>query len=125
MQEQGGNGGAFFFNVNVVFLSQIAIYGLALRVVLARGLGDEGLGTYSLFFLVAIVVGGIANLGVGLGNIYFLNKGTHSYRVLLAGTLFVLATTSVLTWLVVAAPRLLAEPNLFVSARPFWPYAAP
>ena len=126
MQEQGGNGGAFFFNVNVVFLSQIAIYGLAfgLRVVLARGLGDEGLGTYSLFFLVAIVVGGIANLGVGLGNIYFLNKGTHSYRVLLAGTLFVLATTSVLTWLLVAAYGLIAEPNLFVSGRAFWLYAA-
>jgi len=126
MQEQGGDGGTFFFNVNVVFLSQIAIYGLAfgLRVVLARGLGDEGLGTYSLFFLVAIVVGGIANLGVGLGNIYFLNKGTHSYRVLLAGTLFVLATTSVLTWLLVAAYGLIAEPNLFVSGRPFWLYAA-
>ncbi|MEE8345785.1 MAG: polysaccharide biosynthesis C-terminal domain-containing protein [Dehalococcoidia bacterium] len=126
MQERGGSGNTFIFNVNVVFVSQIAIYGLAfgLRVVLARGLGDEGLGTYSLFFLVAIIVGGIANLGVGLGNIYFLNKGTHSYRVLLAGTLLVLAVTSVLTWLLVAAYGLIAEPNLFVSGRSFWLYAA-
>src|SRR5438876_6799691 len=85
------------FNVNVVFLSQIAIYGLAfgLRVVLARGLGDEGLGTYSLFFVAVLTAGGIANLGVGLGNIYFLNKGTYYYGVLLAGSLFVLGAASV------------------------------
>src|SRR3989304_4306227 len=124
MQEQGGNGGAFFFNVNVVFLSQIAIYGLAfgLRVILARGLGDEGLGTYSLFFLAVIVAGGVINLGVGLGNIFFLNKGTHAYRVLLANSLFVLTGTSVLTWVLIAAYGLIAEPELFVSGRTFWLY---
>jgi stage V sporulation protein B len=126
MQEMGGSRGNFFLNVNLVFLSQIAIYGLAfgLRIVLARGLGDEGLGTYSLFFLVVIVVGGIVNLGVGLGNIFFLNKGTYSYGALLAGTLFVLAVTSALTWALVAALGLIAEPHLFVSGRAFWLYAA-
>lgn len=126
MQEQGESRGGFFFNVNLVFLSQIATYGLAfaLRIVLARGLGDSGLGTYSLFFLAVIVAGGIVNLGVGLGNIFFLNKGTHSYRVLLASTLFVLAVTSVLTWVLVAAYGLIAEPQLFVSGRAFWLYAA-
>ena len=75
------------FSVNLVFLSQIVIYGLAfgLRVVLARGLGDDGLGTYSLFFNAVLVAGGILNLGVGLGNIYFLNKGQYSYETLLSG----------------------------------------
>ncbi len=39
------SGRGFLFNVNLVFLSQVAIYGLAfvLRVILARGLGDDGL----------------------------------------------------------------------------------
>ena len=126
MQAQGGSRGSFFLNVNVVFLSQIVTYGLAfgLRVVLARGLGDEGLGTYSLFFLAVIVAGGIVNLGVGLGTIFFLNKGTHSYSVLLAGSLFVLAVTSVLTWILIAAYGLIAEPQLLVSGRTFWLYAA-
>src|SRR3989304_6831150 len=125
MQEQGGNGGAFFFNVNVVFLSQIAIYGLAfgLRVVLARGLGDEGLGTYSLFFLVVLVAGGVGNLGVGLGNIYFLNKRTYSYGALLANTLFVLGAASAVAWLLVLAYGGLSEPELFVKGRTFWLYA--
>src|SRR3990172_3540716 len=73
------------FNVNLVFVSQIAIYGLAfgLRVLLARGLGDDGLGTYSLFFNAVLVSSGVANLGVGLGNIYFLNKGTYTFETLL------------------------------------------
>jgi O-antigen/teichoic acid export membrane protein len=126
MQDEGGIRGSFFLNVNIVFLSQIAIYGLAfgLRVVLARGLGDSGLGTYSLFFLAVIVAGGVAILGVGLGNIYFLNKGTHSYRLLLASSLSVLAATSALTWALVAAYGLIAEPELIVSGRTFWLYAA-
>ena len=124
MREQGGTPDSFFLNLNLVFLSQVVTYGLAfgLRIVLARGLGDEGLGTYSLFFLAVIVAGGIVNLGVGLGNIFFLNKGTHSYRVLLANSLFVLTVTSVLTWVLIAAYGLIAEPELFVSGRTFWLY---
>ncbi len=126
MQDQGDTRGSFFLDVNLVFVSQIAIYGLAfaLRIVLARSLGDEGLGTYALFFLAVIVAGGVANLGVGLGNIFFLNKGTHSYGALLSSTLFVLAATSLLTWLLTAAYGLIAQPELFVSGRAFWLYAA-
>ena len=117
---------ALLFNVNLVFLSQIAIYGLAfaLRVVLARGLGDDGLGTYSLFFVAVLVAGGVANLGVGLGNIYFLNKGTYPYEALLSGSLLVLAASSVLAWVFLAAYSALIEPELFVSGRSYWLYAA-
>lgn len=119
-------GSGFLRNVNVVFFSQIAIYGLAfaLRVLLARGLGDTGLGTYSLFFLVVIVAGGIANLGVGLGNIYFLNKETYAYRALLSGSLFVLAASSAASWVAVGAWGLLYGDDLFVSGEAFWLYAA-
>ena len=44
MQSEVEDRSGFLFNVNLVFLSQIAIYGLAfgIRVLLARGLGDEG-----------------------------------------------------------------------------------
>ncbi len=117
---------ALLFNVNLVFLSQIAIYGLAfaLRVVLARGLGDDGLGTYSLFFVAVLVAGGVANLGVGLGNIYFLNKGTYSYAALLSGSLFVLAVSSVIAWVFLLAYSAIIGPELFVSGRSYWLYAA-
>lgn len=114
------------FNVNVVFVAQIAIYGLAfcLRVVLARGLGDEGLGTYSLFFVAVLVAGGIANLGVGLGNIYFLNKGDYAHDELLSGSIFVLGASSLAAWTFLLMYAIILEPDLFVSGRSYWLYAA-
>ena len=121
-----GRGGSFLVNVNVVFFSQILIYGLAfgLRVVLARGLGDAGLGTYSLFFVAVIVAGGVANLGVGLGNIYFLNKGTYPYSSLLSGSLLVLLATTVVGAVALVAYGLIIGTDLFVSGGTFWWYIA-
>jgi O-antigen/teichoic acid export membrane protein len=112
----------FLYNVNVVFLSQIGIYGFAflLRVVLARGLGDTGLGTYSLFFVGILVAGGIANLGIGLGNIYFLNKGTYSYRVLLSNSLAVIAWTAIVGWLFVGAWAAIFGRELFIEGKAYW-----
>ena len=125
MQPPAEDRRGFLFNVNLVFLSQIAIYGFAfgLRVLLARGLGDDGLGTYSLFFLAVLTAGGIANLGIGLGNIYYLNKGTHTLRELLSTTMFALGVASALAGAFVAAWGLIYEPDLFVSGRAFWLYA--
>ena len=123
--DAGGQAG-FLVSVNIVFLSQIAIYGLAfvLRVVLAQGLGDSGLGTYSLFFVAVLVAGGVANLGVGLGNIYFLNKGAYPYRTLLSGSLFVLLVSTAVAWAAVGAWGLLYGDELFVEGDAFWMYAA-
>ncbi len=121
--EVEGRGG-LLFNVNLVFFSQIVIYGLAfaLRVILARGLGDSGLGTFALFFNAVLVAGGVANLGVGLGSIYFLNKGTYSYGVLLSGSVVVFATTSAAGWVLLAGYGVVAEPSLFVSSGSYWLY---
>jgi len=118
--------GGFFLHVNVVFASQIVLYGLAflLRVLLARGLGDDDLGTYSLFFIAVLVAGGIANLGVGLGNIYFLNKGAHSYETLLAGSLFVTAAVTVATSLLVVGYGAVFGAELFVFGWTYWLYTA-
>lgn len=118
--------GGFLFNVNVVFISQVLIYGLAfaLRVVLAQGLGDAGLGTYALFFNAVLVAGGVANLGIGLGNIYFLNKGTYSYGTLLAGSLAAVVLASAAAWVALGAYALLAGDELFVEGRSYWLYGA-
>lgn len=116
----------FLFNVNVVFVSQVLIYGLAfaLRVLLAQGLGDSGLGTYALFFNAVLVAGGVANLGIGLGNIYFLNKGTYSYGTLLAGSLAAIVLASAAAWVLLAGYALAAGDELFVGGRSFWLYGA-
>jgi O-antigen/teichoic acid export membrane protein len=119
-------GRGFLFNVNLVLLSQIVIYGLAfvLRVILARGLGDDGLGTYSLFFVAVLVAGGVGNLGIGLGNVYFLNKGTYTYRTLLSGSIAAFGAMSIVGWLLVGAWGLLYGDELFVEGETYWLYAA-
>jgi len=121
-----GQGDSFLLNVNLVLLTQVITYGLAflLRVILARGLGDAGLGTYSLFFVTVLAVSGIANLGVGLGNIYFLNKGSYEREALLRGSAFVFAASTVLSTAIVVAIGVLVEPEAFVSGKAFWLYAA-
>ncbi|MDP9180609.1 MAG: oligosaccharide flippase family protein [Chloroflexota bacterium] len=114
--------GGFLFNVNVVFLSQIGIYGFAflLRVVLARGLGDSDLGTYALFYVAILVAGGVANLGIGLGNIYFLNKGAYAYRVLLSNSLAIIIWTAIVGWVVVGGWALLYGRDLFITGDAYW-----
>jgi O-antigen/teichoic acid export membrane protein len=125
MQEQAGDRGDFFINVNLVFLSQIAIYGLAFlfRVILARGLGDDGLGTYALFYLSVLVIGAVGNLGVGLGSIYFLNKGEHSLRELFGTSLFTIVVVAATSAAAMAVYGFAIDDDAFVSGRAFWLYA--
>ena len=124
MRAEGRQQGSFFFNVNVVFASQVFIYGFAflLRIVLARGLGDAELGTYSLFYLAVLIAGAVGNLGVGLGNIYFLNKGDYGYRELFSNSLLVMGTTAVITAIVVVIYGLVVDTQAFVSGRAYWLY---
>ncbi|MEX0682105.1 MAG: oligosaccharide flippase family protein [Dehalococcoidia bacterium] len=126
MQSQAQSRGGFLFNVNLVLVSQFAIYGLAfvLRVILARGLGDDGLGTYSLFFVAVLVAGGVGNLGIGLGNVYFLNKGDYTYRTLLSGSIAAYGVMSLAGWLLIGAWGLASGAELFVSDGTYWLYAA-
>jgi len=118
--------GGFLANVNIVFGAQIALYGLAflLRVLLARSLGDEGLGTYALFFNAALIAGGLASLGIGFGNVYYLNKGGYSYATLLSGSLFVVMATTAVTAFALITYGLIAGDDLFGKGWAFWLYAA-
>lgn len=115
----------FLLHINLMFLSQVFSYGLAflLRVVLARGLGDDGLGTYSLFYLSVLIAGGLANLGLGLSNVYYLNRGAYRIEQLLAGSLTVVLGTGVLATLAMLAYAAVAGPQLFVPGPSYWLYA--
>ena len=127
MQQQAGAGtrGDFFLNVNLVFLSQVAIYGLAFlfRIVLAHGLGDDGLGTYALFYLSVLIAGAMGNFGVGLGSIYFLNKGEHSLRELFSSSLFTIIVVAAVSAIAVVAYAFVIDDEAFVSGRAYWLYA--
>jgi O-antigen/teichoic acid export membrane protein len=88
--------------------------------VLARGLGDSGLGTYSLFFVGILVAGGAANLGVGLGNIYFLNKSQYEYRTLLSNSIAVIMWTAVAGWILVLIWAVAYGRDLFIEGDAYW-----
>ena len=120
-QQRGG----FVANVNIAFVSQIFIFGLAFlfRIALARGLGDEGLGTYSLFYLTVLIAGAVGSMGVGLGNLYFLNKGDYGLRELLNNSLFVVGATGVVATIIILIYGLASDAEAFVSGRAYWLYA--
>ena len=62
----------------------------------------------------------MANLGVGLGNIYFLNKGAYDYRVLLSNSLAVIIWTAIAGWVVVGAWALFYGRDLFITGDAYW-----
>ena len=125
MEDQGRTPGSFLLSVNIVFFSQVAIYGLAFlfRVLLARSLGDDGLGVYSLFYLSVLIASGAGNLGIGLGSIYFLSKGDYSLRQLFSSSVFAIGVVAALTSIVVALYALAFSDEAFVSGRAYWLYA--
>lgn len=113
------------FSINLMFLSQAVSYGLAflVRVVLAQGLGDEGLGTYSLFYTSVLVAAGVANLGLGPANVYYLNRGSYSVARLAGGSLCLWAGVSCLWAGATVLFGLARGPDAFVEGRAFWLYA--
>lgn len=115
----------FLFNVNQVFFTRVGLYFLAfiLSVIIARGLGPDGRGLYSLFFLVVSVTITVAGLGVGLGNIYFLGKDKYDRRVLLGNSHLLVLGVGILVPLVMAAFAGAFEPRAFVAGRAYWMYA--
>ncbi|HXG41687.1 MAG TPA: oligosaccharide flippase family protein [Dehalococcoidia bacterium] len=111
-------------SVNLMFLSQVASYGLAfvVRVLLAQALGDAGLGTYSLFYTSVLVAAGVANLGVGPASVYYLNRGAYPLERLLGGALCLWSAVTLLWGLGVALFAFVHAPDAFVSGRAFWLY---
>lgn len=80
---------SFVRNVSLTFITRIGILivTLATSVIIARTLGPEGKGLYSLVVLVAFVVLHTTHLGIGSGSGYFLGRKGVSLE-LLAGSWF-------------------------------------
>ncbi len=114
----------FLLNVNQVFITRVALYALAflLSVVIARGLGPDGRGVYSLFFLVVSIAAAIAGFGVGLGNVYFLGKGQYTLRVLLGNCHALVIAITAMAFVLTVAFAMASGADLFVEGRSYWLY---
>jgi O-antigen/teichoic acid export membrane protein len=119
-----GPRGGFLFSVNLIFVAQIANYGLRflLGIILARALGPELRGDYALFVLSASLAASAATLGAGLGSMYHLGKSRLSLRVLLGNSQFLALVTGALALAVVTAIALTVDTEKFVRDDAFWLY---
>jgi O-antigen/teichoic acid export membrane protein len=114
-----GSGGAcregrlsFIRNVSITFSTKIALFaiGVVTSIVMARVLGPEGKGLFSLAVLAAAVTYNSTNLGVGMGSGYLLGRRKISFEQL-AGN-----------WLSLSV---LIGCGVFVAAAALAPYLVP
>ena len=117
-------GGRLLFNVNLLFLTQIATYALRflLSVIIARGLGPGGRGDYALFILSTSLLASVGTMGVGLGSMYHIGKGRYGVRVLLGNSQFLVLVVGSLASLVILVLGLTIDPSAFVPLSSFWLY---
>jgi len=73
----------------VTFSTQIiiVILGIAVAVAIARALGPEGKGAYSLIILVPTLLATLGNLGIGIANTYFGGSGKYDWAKLASNSL--------------------------------------
>lgn len=118
--------GGFLRNVNLIFFTQVTNYGLVfvLNVLLARGLEPEGRGAYALFVLSTTLLASIGTLGAGLGGLYYLGKGRHQVRVLLANGLLHAALLGLVVGLLAVPIASVLAPSLLLGGDGVWVLSA-
>jgi O-antigen/teichoic acid export membrane protein len=91
------------------------ILGIATTIVIARVLGPEGKGAYSLILLVPTLLGLLGNLGLGMANTYFGGSGKHDWTKLASNSLVsavglgILLAAGFLAYLHVVQPSFLED----------------
>jgi O-antigen/teichoic acid export membrane protein len=79
----------FIKNTILTFSTQIitVILGLVSSIIIARILGPEGRGAYSLLILVPTMLSTIGNLGIGIANVYYGGKGKYKWSTLASNSI--------------------------------------
>lgn len=76
-------------NVTATLIRQMAsvVLSLGLSLLLARSLGPEGNGQYTLLVLLPTLLSSLANFGIAPANVYFVGRGTVTVTTALRATL--------------------------------------
>jgi O-antigen/teichoic acid export membrane protein len=79
----------FIKDILITFSTQIAgvAFDIGVAIIIARALGAEGKGAYSLIVLVAGLLALLGNLGIGTANIYFGGSRKHDWTKLASNSL--------------------------------------
>ena len=107
----------FISNLFITFWTQLAVVVLTfgVSVIIARALGPEGKGAYSLIILVPSILFVFGNLGIGIANAYFSGKKKYeisniaSNSVVVALTLGIAMTIAFLVYFLIFQPSFLRD----------------
>ena len=96
----------FIKDVSITFVTRILslLIGIGTSVIIARVLGPEGQGIYSLAILLPLMIVTFANLGIGRSTIYHIGRNTNALQDLVGailGSSFVISIVSMLIGLIV------------------------
>lgn len=94
--------GAFTKNALITIVTQgiIFLFGLVTSVIIARILGPEGKGVYSLAILLPTFLVYFTNLGIGHATVYYLGKGKYSPGVVFGNNILYTIVISILAILI-------------------------
>lgn len=115
----------FLGNVNLVVMTYVASAGLmfVVSVLVARALGPEGRGIYSLFLLSVSLAQAVLSLGVGVSAIYYIGKKTYTLRQIVSNSQFVVLASAVVSGLLVLLAAPIIGGRLLDRDVPYWVFA--
>ena len=117
-----GSGQGFLLNVNLVFISTVASYGLGFlaAVLMARALGDEGLGVTALYRNAVTLAFAFFSLGIATAIVYYVGRRDIAPRAAMeAGLAITLAATG-LTAIGVMLAYFTFDDDLASRDLPYW-----
>lgn len=120
--DSAGTGESFLLNVNLVFVSTVASYGLGFlaAVLMARALGDEGLGVTALYRNAVTLAFAFFSLGIGTSIVYFVGRRDHTPRQAMEAGLTVTIAATALTALGVVIAYTAFDDELSTGDAPYW-----
>ncbi len=116
---------AFLASVNLVFVASVAGYALAFvtGVILARALGPDGRGVYSLFLLSASLAQAVLSLGIGVSAIYYIGKRAFPLADILSHAQVVVLGSAAVSGVLVLLAIPTVGGRLLDAGAPFWAFA--
>ncbi len=92
--------------------------GVASSILIARMLGPEGKGIFTLVFLLPALCTSLGSLGLGAANVYLLRRGEAGLGTLMANSAIFALTTSLATMMVFAAGWRWFAPTILPGVTP-------
>jgi len=115
-------GGGFLFNVNLVFITTVIAYGLGFltAVLMARALGDAGLGVTALYRNAVTLGFAFLSLGIATALVYFVGRRDYAPRLAMEVGLTITVVATVLTAIGVLVAWAIFHDDLANRDIPYW-----